>query len=195
MELKLNETPVRTSRNFNINNIKIKDIEINENAKKFNNTEIIGCGNIESSIADFELTYGLGKELENEVKNNANKEVRISVKDKESIKIINTFDQDNTDLIDNMELIAEEGIKANVLIKYKSNEDMPYYHNGIIRAIAKANSTLNITIVNLLNTKSNNFISLENNIEENANINYTIIDFGGKHSITNYYSNLKRKFF
>lgn len=194
MELKLNETPVRTSRNFNINNIKINDIEINENVKQFNNTEIIGSGNIESGIADFELTYGLGKELENEVKNNANKEIRISVQDKESIKIINTFDQDNTELIDNIELIAEEGIKANVLIKYKSNEDMHYYHNGIIRAIAKANSTLNITIVNLLNTKSNNFISLENSLEENANINYTIIDFGGKYSITNYYSNLKRKF-
>ena len=26
--LKLNETPIRTSRNFNINNIKLEDIEI-----------------------------------------------------------------------------------------------------------------------------------------------------------------------
>ena len=41
-----------------------------------------------------------------------------------------------------------------------------------------------------MNTKSNNFLAIENNFEENAKINYTIVDFGGKHSITNYYSNL-----
>lgn len=42
-----------------------------------------------------------------------------------------------------------------------------------------------------MNTKSNNFLAIENNFEENAKINYTIVDFGGKHSITNYYSNLQ----
>lgn len=42
-----------------------------------------------------------------------------------------------------------------------------------------------------MNTKSNNFLAIENNFEENAKINYTIVDFGGKHSITNYYSNLR----
>ena len=29
--LKINETPVRTSRNFNINNVKLEDIQIPEN--------------------------------------------------------------------------------------------------------------------------------------------------------------------
>ncbi len=42
-----------------------------------------------------------------------------------------------------------------------------------------------------MNTKSNNFLAIENNFEENAKVNYTIVDFGGKHSITNYYSNLQ----
>ena len=42
-----------------------------------------------------------------------------------------------------------------------------------------------------MNTKSNNFLAIENDFEENAKINYTIVDFGGKHSITNYYSNLQ----
>ena len=37
---------------------------------------------------------------------------------------------------------------------------------------------------------SNNFISFENLFEENAKVNYTIVDFGGRNSITNYYSNL-----
>ena len=42
----------------------------------------------------------------------------------------------------------------------------------------------------MLNSSSNNFISIENTIEKTANINYYIVDFGGKNSITNYYSNL-----
>ena len=40
--LKLNETPVRTSRNFNINNIKIKDIEIPGDIAEFRNMKITG---------------------------------------------------------------------------------------------------------------------------------------------------------
>ena len=34
-------------------------------------------------------------------------------------------------------------------------------------------------------------LAIENDFGENAKINYTIVDFGGKHSITNYYSNLQ----
>ena len=41
-----------------------------------------------------------------------------------------------------------------------------------------------------MNIKSNNFIAIQNTFEENSKIKYTIIDFGGKNSITNYYSNL-----
>ena len=33
--LKINETTVRTSRNFNINNVKLEDIQIPENLKEF----------------------------------------------------------------------------------------------------------------------------------------------------------------
>lgn len=41
-----------------------------------------------------------------------------------------------------------------------------------------------------MNINSNNFLSIQNTIEENAKVTYWIIDFGGKNSITNYYSNL-----
>ena len=37
---------------------------------------------------------------------------------------------------------------------------------------------------------SNNFLTIQNDLDENSKVNYTIIDFGGKNSITNYYSNL-----
>ena len=40
MEMKLNETPVRTSRNFLINNIKLSKIELPENLNDFENVEV-----------------------------------------------------------------------------------------------------------------------------------------------------------
>ena len=66
-----------------------------------------------------------------------------------------------------------------------------YYHNGIIRLFAKANSSIKLTVVNLLNEVSQNFLSIENNLQENANLDFCIVDFGGKNSITNYYTNLE----
>ena len=41
-----------------------------------------------------------------------------------------------------------------------------------------------------MNTNSNNFMSIENTLEKNADVQYTIVDFGGQNSITNYYSNI-----
>ena len=39
-DLKLNETPVRTARNFNCNNIVLKDLDIPENYEKFNSVKM-----------------------------------------------------------------------------------------------------------------------------------------------------------
>ncbi len=134
-----------------------------------------------------------GTELEEEVREKANHKLKLSLKNNDNIEIKNIFDSENKNLIDNIEIIVEENAKANLLIKYTTKEDMQFYHNGIIRVIANKNSSLQIIIVNFLNTKSNNFLSIENQLEEEANVNYTIVDFGGKYSITNYYSNLIRK--
>ena len=40
--LKLNETPIRTAKNFKINNIKLENIEIPEVIPEFENVTIIG---------------------------------------------------------------------------------------------------------------------------------------------------------
>ena len=42
--LELNETPVRTSRNFNTNNIKIENINIPEKIEEFRNVKISDIG-------------------------------------------------------------------------------------------------------------------------------------------------------
>ncbi len=195
--LKLNETPVRTAKNFRINNIKLENIEVPEVIPSFENVTIIGdTSKIDiDSNTDINLVYGLSEELTNQVKTQANQKIKLNINsnqnEKSEAEIDFNFDNENAVLIDNIEIIANENTKSTVIIKYTSNQENESYHNGIIKAKAEKNSELNIVLVNLMNTKSNNFLAIENNFEENAKINYTIVDFGGKHSITNYYSNLQ----
>lgn len=199
--LKLNETPVRTARNFRINNMKLEDIEVPEVIPSFENVIIIGDTskiNIEQNAdnTNTNLVYGLSEELTNQVKHEANQKIKLNInntqnkKEKTEAEIDFKFDDENAVLIDNIEITANENTKSTVIIKYTSNQENESYHNGIIKAKAEKNAELNIILVNLMNTKSNNFLAIENEFEENAKINYTIVDFGGKHSITNYYSNL-----
>lgn len=194
-KMKLNETPVRTSRNFNINNIKLENIEVPENIPAFENTTIIGDTskiNIEQNTSNIKLVYGLNEFFTNQVKTQSNQKLKLTIGDKENseTQIDFKFDDKNSVLLDNIEIVANENTKSTIIIKYTSNEEIEGFHNGIIRVNARQNSNVNIIIVNLMNTKSNNFIAIENTFEANAKVNYTIIDFGGKNSITNYYSNL-----
>ena len=199
--LKLNETPVRTARNFRINNMKLENIEVPEVIPTFENVIIIGDTskiNIEQNAdnTNTNLVYGLSEELTNQVKHGANQKIKLNInntqnkKEKTEAEIDFKFDDENAVLIDNIEITANENTKSTVIIKYTSNQENESYHNGIIKSKAEKNAELNIILVNLMNTKSNNFLAIENEFEENAKINYTIVDFGGKHSITNYYSNL-----
>ena len=52
-----------------------------------------------------------------------------------------------------------ENTESTIIIKYKSSENIKAYHNGIIKVLANKNCKLNIVIVNLMNTESNNFMS------------------------------------
>ena len=44
------------------------------------------------------------------------------------------FDNENSVLIDNIEIIANENTKSTIIIKYTSNQENENYHNGIIKA-------------------------------------------------------------
>lgn len=193
-KLKLNETPVRTSRNFNINNIKLENIEIPNEIKEFKNVEIVN----ENSKARIEnnsntsLTYGLNEELTKMVNKSANQKIKLIIDSKTNneTQINFKFDEENLALIDSLEIVANEDTRATVSIKYETKKDIEAFHNGIIKVFAKRGAQVNIIVTNFINTSSNNFISMESMLEENANVQYTIVDFGGKNSITNYYSNI-----
>ncbi len=194
-ELNLNETPIRTCKNFNINNVKLKDICIPEEVDSFNNVKIINNSNninITNVVDDFKLVYGINDLLQNQIQQEANEKYKIEINSKLNKEIVFDFrfDNKNMQLIDNLEIIANENTKATIIVRYTTDCNLEYYHNGLIRTLSKENSDLNIIIVNFLNEKSNHFLSIESKCEKASNLKYTIIDFGGKNSITNYYSDL-----
>lgn len=190
-ELKINETPVRTSQNFNANNITIKDVIIPEQIKKFNNISIKNNNiKIEENLSNINLSYGIGERLIEQIRKQSNKKIKIDVKENITEQIEFKFDKNNSELVENIEIIANENSISTIILKYEAEEDIEAWHNGLIRIFAKSNSKIKVVFINLMNTKSHSFISIENNIEENANVDYTVVDFGGKNSITNYYTNI-----
>lgn len=193
--LVLNETPVRTSRNFNINNIKLEDIDIPEKINFFGNLDIFIESekiNVDYQNTNPKITYGVGEEFINQVKNRSNCSLKILIDTKVNKELILNFELDerNNNLLENIEITANENSKATVYIKYNATDNVKGFHNGIIKLFAKKNSNINIVFINLLNNTTNSFISIDGEIDETANVNYTLIDFGGKNSITNLYSNL-----
>lgn len=188
-KLKVNDTPVRTARNFKINNIEV-ELDLPEKIAEFKNVEIINDKSIiDNEVSNTSLTYGTGKILEELNYETANSKIRIQTSNKkEDIIIRYNFDDNNVNLINQIEIIANGD--TNVIIEYKSQTSLKCLHNGIIRAIANENAKLDVTIVNLLNENSDNFEAIENRLEKNSKVNYTIIDIGGKTSISNYYSNI-----
>ena len=140
----LNETPIRTCRNFNINNIKLEDIKFPEVINKFNNIEITGDTSlISNNTSDINLTYGVGELLINEIKEhqNANMIVQCMGLSRtsaiEEIEVNFNFDEDNPTLIENLEIIANENSKSTIILKYQSQKDIQFFHNGLIKVNAK----------------------------------------------------------
>ena len=191
----LNQTPIRTSKNYKINDIEL-DLEMPKKQEEFEGLTISGDTsnfNISNSTSKQPLIYGNGKELENQIFKNANQNIKIEETKTGNLYLDFNLNEENSTLVENIEIEANTKSKTTIYIKYMSDDNFKCYHNGILRVNAKSNSRTNIVVINMLNKNSSNFLSIENVLEESSNVNYTIVDFGGKTSVTNYYSKLDGK--
>ena len=196
--LHLNETPVRTCRNYNINDVEFNEEKIPVNIKEFNNLKIFQETKKDEiftdyDFEDFNVKYGSG--LINQIKENSNQKIRININSKtdKEIKLEFDFDKENLDLVENIEIIGEEETTSNIYIVYRQRDNEKAFHNGLIRILGKKNSKIIITVLNLMNSESTNILSIDSKLEDNSKLKYNIIDFGGKTSVTNLYTNLEGK--
>lgn len=203
----LNETSVRTSVNYGINNIKVEfDLPDENKQKTFENfsisTDEIDKMNIKISDEDNEKEFGskIGLSFKKY------KKIVIDIPDNTEIK--NTvlldflFNEDNNYLVDNIKINIGKNAKANFIIHYYSdnfilsesqdkikNENINF-HNLLLETNVGDNGECNIICTNLLNDDANSFLAFENILNENSRLAHTIVDLGGKNKISNYNSKL-----
>lgn len=206
MDYILNETPVRTSVNYGINNIKL-DLEIPP-IRDFMNYAIMSYDTDEFQITDLYLgnnNVKMNSKIGLEVDKNFGLTITIpkNTKIKNQIIFDFTLDEDNLALVDNIKIVYEENSQADVTIKYRSDDDgivffnsdetmilTKHFHYLKQETIANKNSKGSITIINEINKKSDSFIAIENTLNENADIQYNLIEIGGNRKISNYYAKL-----
>ena len=183
MKYIINETPLKTTNNFKINNLKI-DIDIEEETINdlIINTKEINKLNIKATIKDnFNSKIGLShkkyKSIEIDVLDTVNNPVNISYDFTKSKYLV-------SEIIINL----KENTKSSFIINLNSKEKV--FNNTKIIVQANNYSKSNITFINLLDKESINIISFENYLKESSEITHNFIDLGSNVKISNYYSEL-----
>ena len=190
----LNDSPVKTSVNYGINNIKL-NLEIPE-YKQFDNFSLYTeeLDKIDVEIVETEINHF--NNLKSKIGLEFNNYQKICIKIPKNTVIKNAivldylFDEDNDYLVDNIEITLEENSEAKFILHYCDILENNYFHHLKQTTLLKENSKADITVANLLNNKSDSFIAIENDVEKNAQLTHNLIELGGKNKISNYYSTL-----
>lgn len=188
----LNETPLRTANNFGINNIEAY-LELPK-YKEFDNfnlytedLEKIKIKITKNTLIDNENRLGLKRKINYSIKINIPQNTKVQ----EKIKLEFNFDEENEFLVENVEIILEKNSEAKFEILYSSETNNNTFHNGKLNITLEENSKANIVVSNLMNIEADNLYEMQNELKENALLEYTIVEIGGKNKISNYYSKLE----
>lgn len=201
----INKIPVRTWRWLGVNDLSI-DKELPE-IKPYNKgivkdnfeegLKIIAINKDANTLRILDtLNYeGVSLEAANQVKNNYNTGlfIQTSPEKRASVPIFIDYsmDKENPVVIDDNVIVAEENSEVTVIMKYDSDNEGNYFHNGFTRIYGKAGSTINLIKIQ---TMSDTGIHLDANIaklEDRAELNCVSVELGASHSVTNYRTDLK----
>lgn len=141
------------------------------------------------------LNYeGISLEATKQVKNHYNTGVFIQTSPEKKVStpifIDYSMDKENPVIIDDNIIIAEENSEVTVVMKYDSDNEADYFHNGFTRMYGKAGSTINLIKIQ---TMSDAGIHIDANIaklEDRAKLNCVSVELGASHSVTNYRTDL-----
>ena len=188
-ELILNRTPVRTSNNYEINDIKLnlsfdKLREFRNISVKTDEKEKLDVLIDKKNIEHFETKIGVYFDKKYKIRIVVNENVKLN----KPVYIEYKFESEET-LIDELEFVFKENSEATFILKYSGNSSESIHHLKQINKVSK-NSNAKIILANLIDKKSESFIAIENDLDDMAKLEYYYIDLGGKYKISNYYTNL-----
>ena len=187
MKYTLNKLHEKTTNNFKINDITLDlDLPI---IKDFHDYEIksneLDKIKIDIKEVDSEVTSKIGLTLPKQKVLNITIPKFVEVK--EPIIITYNF-KENDNLVDTLNIKFEESSSADIILIYKSLDNGEHFHHYKEELKNEKNSNGSITIVDLLNDNSKNFIAIENTTYENSTITHNLVDIGGNIRLTNIYS-------
>lgn len=194
MSFLVNETPVKTSKNYHINNLNIPDFQV-PTAVPFANCDIRHnnpyCKTVDKK--NLSLDYGMNPELLTQSSTEANVNLEILLEENQVLTspvcVVSTMDGENPVLIDNIHIVAKKNAKATVIIKYYGKESPhSFYKNTVLTAELEENATVNVTVLNLLPYESHNFFSHQSKTASGSHFTLNLIDFGAKYSVGNLYT-------
>ncbi len=181
MKYVLNKLPVRTTEHFYVNDLKI-DLDIKE-SNNYDDYSITGDTSklkIKKEIKSLNTKMGL----------NFKKALVLNIDVLDNTDVVLKYHFDNNDtLLSEIILNYKEDVKANFIIKFYSNNNI---NKNVLKLTVKGNnnSTGNISIIDLLNNNSENYINIESYLKDNANIKTNLIEIGSKIKLSNFYSDL-----
>ena len=170
MKYILNETPVKTTNGFLMNNISI-DLDIVE--KELSKINI-----------DTEYKEEIKDNFTSKINLNSNKyrSINIDVSEDKDINIDSNLETNY--LVSEIVINLKENTNSNININFSGEG----FNNLKLVINALNNSYSNINLINNLSDSSKSFISFENDIRENSNITINFIDLGGDIRVSNYHS-------
>ena len=179
MKKKLNKLPIKTTNNFNINDVEV-DIEINElNTNKLYEVEGI---EVKQTIKEEKITSRVGLEF------NKYLELTITVDKTYNNPILVNYNFTNNDyLISNVIINYENNSNANFIFTYKSLDNNKHFNYLKEIVNMKENSTGTITYINLMNDNSTIIESFEDKVLDNASLTHNLIDITGNIRLYNSY--------
>ena len=191
MKYILNETPVKTTNGFRINNIEV-DLDI----PVVNKTNIFNINTKEMNKIDINIDKN-NDLLNSKIGLSVNKDYNlvIDIKDNEELKdnleIEYHFNDEAIKLVSEIIINAGENTKGMITIRLIS--DTNSYNFNYLKQVTniKNNSNITVNILPLLNNESTSLIAIENIVGENSKVIHNYYDLTGKTRITNYYTELK----
>lgn len=191
MKYILNETPVKTTNGFRINNIEV-DLDITV----VNKTNIFNINTKEMNKIDINIDKN-NNLIDSKIGLSVNKDYNlvIDIKDNEELKdnleIEYHFNDEAIKLVSEIIINAGENTKGMITIRLIS--DTNSYNFNYLKQVTniKNNSNITVNILPLLNNESTSLIAIENIVGENSKVIHNYYDLTGKTRITNYYTELK----
>ena len=188
----INKTPLMTNKGYNINDAKVK-IAFPKEYIEFKNIEIasenIELKNQKNRIE--QVTYGMGKEAIENIEKYCNHNIEGKTLKKANLNIKYNFNQTNPNLISFLDIKCEHDL--NITILYKSEDNQTNFLNTILKISANNKAKVNVNIINLLNKKSNNCITVESIVEDESRTEINIVDLGSLNSLQNIYGKVSGK--